>query len=149
MRAVVQRVKYARVTVAGTVKGRIDHGLLLLLGIGPADDRSTLEKLLTKIVNLRIFSDEAGKMNLNVQQVGGGVLLVSQFTLFGDARKGNRPSFTGAAPPEVARPLYEQGVEWLRAQGLVKVGAGVFGADMQVELLNDGPVTLWLDTAEW
>jgi D-tyrosyl-tRNA(Tyr) deacylase len=141
-------VKYARVTVEGTVTGQIDQGLLVLLGIGPADDRATLEKLLTKVLNLRIFSDEAGKMNLNVQQVGGGVLLVSQFTLYGDARKGNRPSFTGAAPPEVARPLYEYGLEWLRTQALAQVGAGVFGADMQVELLNNGPVTIWLDTAE-
>lgn len=147
MRALVQRVSHARVTVDGDVTGEIEQGLLVFFGAGPTDTEALTEKLLTKILNLRIFSDEAGKMNLDVRQVGGGVLLVSQFTLYADCARGNRPAFTGAAPAAEAKHLYEYALAWLRKQeGLAKVGSGIFGADMKVSLLNDGPVTIWLDS---
>src|SRR5205823_7440795 len=126
---------------ADDVVGVIGPGLLVLLGIAPADSRDDAVWLADKIVGLRIFSDEAGKMNRSVAEVGGGVLVVSQFTLYGDCRKGRRPSFIGAAPPETAVPLYEAFLDAVRALG-VPVAAGRFGADMQVELVNDGPVTL-------
>ena len=127
--------------------GAIERGLLVLLGVAPADTPAEAQWLAEKIAGLRIFNDEAGKMNLGVAEVGGGVLVVSQFTLYGDCRKGRRPSFIAAAPPEIAMPLYEAFVNALRALGL-PVATGRFGAMMQVELVNDGPVTLILDTKE-
>lgn len=144
MRAVLQRVRRARVTVGGAAAGEVAHGWLVLLGVGPADTPKDAEWLADKVANLRAFEDDAGKMNRSVQDVGGGVLVVSQFTLLGDCLKGRRPSFTGAAPPAVAEPLYEGFVAALRMLG-VPVATGVFGADMQVELVNDGPVTFVLD----
>ncbi len=146
MRAVLQRVSRAQVAVAGEVIGAIGSGLLVLLGVAPTDTATQAEGLADKVVGLRIFADAAGKMNRSVAEVGGGVLVVSQFTLFGDCRKGRRPSFLGAAGPDLAVPLYEAFVQAVRALG-VPVQTGRFGADMQVELVNDGPVTLVLDTS--
>ena len=144
MRAVVTRVSHASVTIDGQVHGQIGRGFLVLLGVGPNDTHETAVKLADKICNLRVFEDENGKMNLSVQDVGGSILLVSQFTLLGDARKGNRPSFTGAAVPEKAIPIYERVISELAKR--LPVQTGVFGADMQVELVNDGPVTILLDS---
>jgi D-tyrosyl-tRNA(Tyr) deacylase len=146
MRAVVQRVTRAQVTVAGAVVGRIDAGLLVLLGAGEGDGEDDLAYVVDKIVNLRIFADGDGKMNRSVLDVGGGVLCVSQFTLYGDARKGRRPAFTGALEPVAARALYEASLVRLAAAGVRSVAAGVFAADMEVELVNDGPVTILLDS---
>jgi D-tyrosyl-tRNA(Tyr) deacylase len=146
MRAVLQRVSRAAVVIDGETVGAIERGLLVLLGISPADTPAEAQWLAEKTAGLRIFNDEAGKMNLSIADVGGAVLVVSQFTLYGDCRKGRRPSFLGAAPPEIAVPLYEAFVNALRALGL-PVATGRFGAMMQVELVNDGPVTLILDTA--
>src|SRR5947199_7102408 len=145
MRAVLQRVTRARVVVGDEVVGAIERGLLVLLGVAPDDTPAQAQWLADKVVGLRIFNDAAGKMNLGVADVGGAVLVVSQFTLYGDAQKGRRPSFIGAAPPEVAVPLYEAFVDAVRAHGL-PTATGRFGAMMQVELVNDGPVTLILDT---
>jgi D-tyrosyl-tRNA(Tyr) deacylase len=145
MRAVVQRVSQARVVVGDEVVGGIGRGLLVLLGVAPSDGLAQANWLADKVIGLRIFADAEGKMNLSVGDVGGGVLVVSQFTLYGDCRKGRRPSFIGAAPPEMAVPLYEAFVDAVRAQG-VPTATGRFGAMMQVELVNDGPVTLILDT---
>ena len=145
MRAVVQRVSRAAVGVSGEVVGAIDTGLLVLLGVAPGDSAEQVRWLADKIINLRIFNDGEGKMNRSLLDVGGGCLVVSQFTLYGDARKGRRPSFLDAAAPAVAVPLYESFADALRSQG-VPVATGRFGADMQVELVNDGPVTLILDT---
>src|SRR5262249_17765050 len=144
MRAVIQRVRRASVSVAGEVVGAIEQGVLVLLGIAHADTSELGAWLADKIVNLRIFNDGDGKMNLSLLDVGGACLVVSQFTLYGDVRKGRRPSFIDAAPPAIAIPLYEAFLDSVRAQG-VSVAAGRFGADMQVELVNDGPVTLILD----
>ena len=144
MRAVVQRVTRAGVTVDGEVVGAIDHGLLLLLGIGEGDTEKEARWLAHKTANLRIFSDTEGKMNLSVQDVGGSVLVVSQFTLHGDIRRGFRPSFAHAAPPGVAEPLVEFFCDVLRSEG-VPVADGLFGAHMVVELVNDGPVTIILE----
>ncbi len=146
MRAVVQRVTEASVVVDGVTTGAIDAGLLVLLGVGPDDTETENAWLSSKIANLRIFEDAAGKMNRSVLEVGGGVLVVSQFTLFGDCRRGRRPSFVSAAPPEVAEPMYERFCDAMAAQGVARVERGVFGADMKVSLLNDGPVTLVIDT---
>jgi D-tyrosyl-tRNA(Tyr) deacylase len=145
MRAVVQRVSRARVLVGGEVTGAIARGLLVLLGVGREDGEADARFLADKVAALRVFEDAAGKMNLAVGDAGGGVLVVSQFTLLGDARKGNRPSFTEAAPPEVANRLYERFCALLHEKGL-PVGTGVFRATMEVELVNDGPVTLLLDS---
>lgn len=147
MRIVVQRVREARVEIAGETVGRIGQGLLLLVGIAESDTMAEVELLAKKVAQLRIFSDEAGKMNRSVQDVEGGVLSVSQFTLYGDCRKGNRPSFVNAARPETAEPLYNALNQLLRAQYGLPVETGRFGADMQVSLLNDGPVTILMDTA--
>jgi D-tyrosyl-tRNA(Tyr) deacylase len=144
MRVVLQRVSRAKVTVEGRVTGEIGRGLLLLAGFTDGDTEDALAWMADKVVGLRIFPDDEGKMNRSVQEVGGGLLVVSQFTLYGDARKGRRPSFVDAARPEVAIPLYERFVDLLRATGL-PVGTGEFGAMMDVELVNDGPVTLILD----
>lgn len=145
MRIVVQRVRQAKVTVEGRVTGQIGPGLLVLAGFAPTDATPTLEWMARKLVQMRIFSDEEGKMNRSVQDIAGEVLVVSQFTLLADARKGNRPSYTEAAPPPIAIPLYEQFVRLVAAQLGRPVATGEFGADMQVELLNDGPVTIVLD----
>jgi D-tyrosyl-tRNA(Tyr) deacylase len=144
LRALLQRVSQARVTVDGRVVGAIGRGFVILLGVTHDDGTSQAEWLANKIAGLRIFEDEAGKMNLGLEDVGGQVLVVSQFTLYGDARKGRRPSFTAAARPEQAEPLVDYFVERLRALGLV-VKMGVFGAMMEVEIHNDGPVTLMLE----
>jgi D-tyrosyl-tRNA(Tyr) deacylase len=146
MRAVVQRVSRARVSVDGAEVGAIEHGLMVLLGAGEADSETDLAYIVEKVVNLRIFGDAEGKMNRSVLDVGGGILLVSQFTLYGDARKGRRPAFVGALEPRRARDLYDKAIVELRAAGVIRVEAGVFAADMQVELVNDGPVTLLLDS---
>ena len=147
MRIVVQRVREARVEIAGETVGRIGQGLLLLVGIAEGDTMAEVELLAKKVAQLRIFSDEAGKMNRSVQDIEGGVLSVSQFTLYGDCRKGNRPSFVNAARPETAEPLYNALNQLLRTQYGLPVEIGRFGADMQVSLLNDGPVTILMDTA--
>jgi D-tyrosyl-tRNA(Tyr) deacylase len=146
MRAVVQRVTRAKVTVDDRQTGAIDRGLLVLLGAAAGDGAADLAYIVDKIVNLRIFADDAGKMNRSVLDVGGGVLVVSQFTLLGDARQGRRPAFTGALEPAQARALYEDSLVRLRAAGVTRVEAGEFAADMQVELVNDGPVTILLDS---
>ena len=145
MRAVVQRVRRARVTVEDRTLGHIERGLLVLVGVGALDAEADAEYMAQKIAGLRIFDDPEGKMNLSVTDIGGAVLAVSQFTLFGDARRGKRPSFDAAARPESARQLYEHFVEAIRAQGL-RCETGQFQADMQVELVNDGPVTILLDS---
>ena len=145
MRAVVQRVKRARVTVAGETTGEIAQGLLVLVGVGQNDSEAAADYLADKIAGLRIFDDEAGRMNRAVGEIGGAVLVVSQFTLFGDVRHGKRPSFDAAAPPEQARRLYEYFVERLRAAGL-RCETGRFQEMMLVELVNDGPVTILLDS---
>ena len=144
MRAVVQRVSRASVTVEGEVTGAIERGLLVLLGVGHDDTDERARALAAKIARLRIFGDEAGKMNLSVEDTGGSVLAVSQFTLLADTRKGNRPSFVGAAPPQEANRLYEVFCDALAALGL-PVAKGVFGAHMDVDLTNDGPVTIVLE----
>jgi D-tyrosyl-tRNA(Tyr) deacylase len=146
MRAVVQRVSRAKVTVQDRVTGEIERGLLVLLGAGAGDAAADLAYVVDKIVNLRIFADEAGKMNRSVLDVGGGVLVVSQFTLYGDARQGRRPAFTGALEPVAAKALYDQSLVAIRAAGVSRVEAGEFAADMAVELVNDGPVTILLDS---
>lgn len=145
MRAVLQRVKRAKVAVGGEITGEIAAGWLVLLGVAPADTPKEVDWLAEKIANLRAFEDAAGKMNLSVQDIGGSVLVVSQFTLYGDCLKGRRPGFTGAAPPTIAEPLYESFAAALKLLG-VPVATGRFGADMQVELVNDGPVTFVIDT---
>ena len=145
MRAVVQRVRHSSVTVEDAVVGEIDLGLMVLLGVDVDDEEKDAAYIADKIVGLRIFNDDAGKFNLSLLDVGGAVLLVSQFTLHGDCRKGRRPSFVKAARPEKAILLYERVGDLLRDKG-VTVATGVFGAHMEVELLNDGPVTLLLDS---
>jgi D-tyrosyl-tRNA(Tyr) deacylase len=147
MRMVVQRVTRAAVRVGGEIAGEIGRGLLVLLGVAAGDGEAEARWCADKVAGLRVFEDAAGKMNRAVAEVGGAVLVVSQFTLLGDARKGNRPSFTAAAPPEAANALYERTCALLRERGL-SVATGVFRAEMQVELVNDGPVTILLDSAK-
>ena len=144
MKAVVQRVKKTALSVDGELISEIPFGLTVFLGVKSGDERAGAEWLMKKIANLRVFEDENGKMNLSVKDVGGEVLLVSQFTLYGDASHGNRPSFTLAERPERAEELYEYAVEQLRGHGVI-VKKGVFGADMQIEQHNDGPVTILLE----
>ena len=144
MRALIQRVSHASVTVDGRVTGRIGRGFVVLLGITHGDGRAEADWLAGKIVGLRVFDDEAGKMNLSLADVGGALLVVSQFTLYGDARKGRRPSFTDAAVPDVAEPLVDYFVETLRDAGFT-VATGVFGAHMDVEIHNNGPVTMMIE----
>jgi len=146
MRALLQRVSSASVTIEGTVKSSIGPGLLILLGIEHEDTADDIEWLCKKIAALRIFSDPAGLMNLSVQDIGGECLVVSQFTLHASTKKGNRPSFIRAARPYTAIPLYQQFVQKLAAESGRPVQTGAFGADMQVALLNDGPVTIWMDS---
>jgi len=147
MRAVVQRVARAQVTVDGIVTGKINFGLLVLLGVARGDSQADADYLADKIAGLRIFEDAEGKMNLSVAEIDGSVLVVSQFTLYGDVRRGKRPSFDAAAPPEQARKLYEYLVEQIRAAGL-PCETGRFQEMMEVELVNDGPVTILLDSAK-
>ena len=144
MRAVVTRVAGASVTIVGNVNGRIGRGFLVLLGVGPNDTEETADRLAEKICNLRVFEDENGKMNLNLEQTGGALLVVSQFTLYADTSS-RRPGFTGAARPDLAVPLYERFKEQCRRRGF-QVEHGTFGADMQVASVNDGPVTILFDT---
>lgn len=143
MRAVCQRVSRASVTVDGEVVGEIGQGWLVLLGVGPHDDEATAARMADKIVGLRVFEDEAGKMNRSLLDTGGALLVVSQFTLYADTSRGRRPGFTGAAPPAIAEPLVERFAALVRERG-VTVATGRFGAHMAVELLNDGPVTIVL-----
>jgi D-tyrosyl-tRNA(Tyr) deacylase len=145
VRAVVQRASRAKVTVNGEITGEIGRGLLVLLGVGAADTRADADYLAEKTIGLRIFEDSGGKMNLSVAEAGGAVLVVSQFTLYGDVRRGKRPSFDAAAPPQPARELYEYFVEKIRAAGL-RCETGCFQEMMQVELVNEGPVTILLDS---
>ena len=147
MRAVIQRVSSAQVTVDGQVVGQIERGFLVLVGITHGDGEAEARTLARKIVGLRVFEDDGGKMNLSLADIGGAVLAVSQFTLYGDVRKGRRPSFIDAARPEQAEPLYQRFCQLLAAEG-VAVEQGVFQAHMQIALVNDGPVTIWMDTRE-
>ena len=149
MRILLQRVTEGSVTVGHETIGRINRGYVLLAGIGDGDDRSTVDRMAEKVVRLRLFNNEAGKVDRSLLDVAGAALVISQFTLFGDTRKGRRPSFVAAARPEVASPLCERFAERLRSLGVSHVATGRFGADMQVRIHNDGPVTLWLDSAEW
>ncbi|MGZ3609838.1 MAG: D-aminoacyl-tRNA deacylase [Ktedonobacteraceae bacterium] len=147
MRALIQRVSRASVTVDEQVVGEIGRGLLVLLGVGQGDDEAQVKAVVDKIVNLRIFEDDEGKMNRSILEVGGQVLVVSQFTLYADVRRGRRPSFTNAAPPSLAEPLVERFKAAIAAYGLA-VADDIFGAYMEVELLNNGPVTIWMDSEE-
>lgn len=146
MRVVLQRVSQASVTIEQELKATIEEGLVLLLGIEATDDKTDIEWLCKKIVNLRIFSDEEGKMNDSIKDVEGEIIVVSQFTLHASVKKGTRPSFTKAAAPTIAIPLYEQFIQVLESMLPQKIQTGVFGADMQVQLINDGPVTIILDS---
>ncbi|OPJ56774.1 D-aminoacyl-tRNA deacylase [Alkalithermobacter paradoxus] len=147
MRAVVQRVLSSKVTVNGDVVGEIGKGLMILLGVTHSDTASDIKYLVEKILNLRVFEDNEGKMNLSLMDIKGELLVVSQFTLYGDCRKGRRPSFTEAAKPEYANKLYEEFIDECIKLG-VKVEKGKFGADMKVDILNDGPVTMLLDSSK-
>ena len=144
MKLVIQRVKHASVTVDGNVTGKIGKGFLVLIGIANSDTKEIADQYLKKLLNLRIFADENGKTNLSLKDVNGELLLVSQFTLYADCRKGNRPSFINAGAPDMAEALYEYMIEACRKE-IPVVETGIFGADMQVELLNDGPFTIVLD----
>lgn len=146
MRVIVQRAKEAKVTVDGKVTGTIEHGLMLLVGITHEDSIKDLEYCAKKVANLRIFEDEQGKMNLSIKEVGGAILSISQFTLYGETKKGNRPSFIEAARPEVAEPLYHQFNQILRETYGIQVETGVFGAMMDVSFTNNGPVTLIVES---
>lgn len=146
MRVVVQRVARARVTVDGDTVGAIGLGLVLLIGVAKGDTHAAMEYVMDKCVNLRIFEDDAGKMNRSILDIGGEILAISQFTLYGDTRKGRRPGFDQAAPPETAEPMYERAVQRLSSHG-IRVATGQFGAHMHVDLVNDGPVTLIVERA--
>jgi len=148
MRAVVQRVKRASVSIGGSVHSSIETGLMVLLGIEDADSQEDIQWLSNKLINLRIFNDAAGVMNCALAETSGDILLVSQFTLFASTKKGNRPSYIRASKPDIAIPLYESMIGQLERDLGKKIFAGVFGADMQVEILNDGPVTILIDTKE-
>lgn len=147
MKTVIQRVKRASVEIDGRIHGSIKRGYMILVGISDTDDAAIVEKMAQKIAKLRIFEDENGKMNLNLEQINGKILSISQFTLYADCRKGNRPSFDGAGKPEHAEQMYLYFNACMRNEGYI-VEEGIFGADMQVELLNDGPVTMILDSDE-
>jgi len=148
MRIVIQRVREASVKINGEIVGEIQQGLLVLLGIEHVDSQLDADYLIQKLIHLRIFSDDDGKMNLSVSDISGGLLIVSQFTLFADTKKGNRPSFIRSAPPEKAIPLYDYFLSQLNKSFSAKIENGVFGANMQVELINDGPVTIILDSKD-
>ncbi len=147
MRLLLQRVSRAEVSVDGLSVGRIGPGLVALVGVAPDDTDDLARRMADRSIELRIFRNDAGLTDRSLLDVGGEVLAISQFTLFGDVRRGRRPSFIGAAPPEQARSLYERFADQLESRGVV-VGRGVFGAEMEVELVNDGPMTIWLDSAE-
>ena len=147
MKIVLQRVSRASVTVDGKITGSIDNGYVILLGVGEGDDKSKVEKMVDKIEKLRIFADENGKTNLSIGDAGGGILVISQFTLYADCRKGNRPSFVNAANPELAEELYNYFIQYAKGK-FDKIGHGVFGASMKVELVNDGPFTVILEEGE-
>lgn len=149
MKAVIQRVSRAKVTVDGKITGQIGKGFLVLLGVMEGDTRSQMELLAKKVAGIRIFTDENDKMNLSLDRVDGEVLVVSQFTLCADVSHGRRPSFIQSAKPEIANELYEQFCDELLSLGIKNVQKGIFGADMQVELVNDGPVTILMNTDEW
>ena len=149
MRAIIQRVLQASVTVDDKICGSINNGLLVLLGIEDADTDDDIKKLSSKIVNLRIFNDSQGLMNLSIKDVNGDILLVSQFTLFADSKKGNRPSYIRASKPPVAIPMYEKMITALSDDLGKNIKTGIFGADMKVALVNDGPVTIFIDTRQW
>lgn len=146
MRTLIQRTTEASVTISGEIKGAIGKGLVVLLGIGHEDTREDVDWLVKKITGLRIFSDTAGKMNLSSAEISGEFLVISQFTLHASTKKGNRPSYLDAAAPDIAIPLYTYFIEQLKSVSGAKVASGEFGADMKVALINDGPVTLWIDT---
>ena len=146
MRAVIQRVTKASVTIEGKVNGQIANGLLVLMGIEDADTDDDIDWLSSKIVNLRIFNDDKGVMNISVKDIAGDILLISQFTLHASTKKGNRPSYVKASKPEIAIPIYEKMITQLSIDLDKKIQTGIFGADMKVELLNDGPVTIVIDT---
>jgi len=146
MRAVIQRVSKARVTIEEKINGQIENGLLVLMGIEDADTDEDIEWLSARIVNLRIFNDEKGVMNISVKDISGNILLISQFTLHASTKKGNRPSYIRASKPDIAIPLYEKMIKQLSIDLGKEIQTGVFGADMKVELLNDGPVTIVIDT---
>ena len=149
MKAVVQRVKHASVSIDGTVRGEIDGGLMVLFGAGEGDTLEMIPRFAQKVAGLRIFSDEAGKMNLSAADLGLGALIVPNFTLYANTKKGYRPSFVAAAEPEFAKRAFEQFVQEMRRYPFTRFGTGEFGAEMLVDLQNDGPVTIILDTAEW
>ena len=149
MRAVIQRVAHAKVVVDGSVRGEIGQGFLVLLGVGEGDTEKEAKTMAEKVANLRIFTDENDKMNLSLLTVDGSALVISNFTLYGDTSHGRRPSFFGAAAPDSANALYEKFCELLKEQGVKQVEKGVFGAHMEVSLLNNGPVTMILDTKDW
>ncbi len=146
MRAVIQRVSKAKVEINGVVVGSVNQGLLVLIGIEDADNQDDIEWISSKIVQLRIFGDENGLMNKSIEDILGNILLISQFTLFGQTKKGNRPSFIKAARPEIAIPIYEKLIEMLNLKLGKVIETGIFGADMMVSLTNDGPVTIYMDT---
>lgn len=148
MRVVVQRSLHASVTIDHSLVASIEKGMVILLGIGKEDNDEDIQYLIKKIIGLRIFSDENGKMNLNVQDSGGDVIIVSQFTLFADTKKGNRPSFMDSAPPDIAIPLYQSFIATFKENFNGKVETGEFGADMKVALINDGPVTIIIDSKQ-
>ncbi len=148
MRVVVQRCSRAQVRIDGAVVGSIGQGFMLLVGITEGDTKAQAELLAKKVAQMRVFEDEQGKMNLGMQEVGGAILSISQFTLYADCKKGNRPSFIKAARPETAEPLYDYFNDLLRTQYGLQVETGRFGADMKVDFINDGPVTILLDTTE-
>lgn len=148
MRAIIQRVSEASVTVDNKITGSIRHGLLILLGIEDADTNEDIAKLSSKIVNLRIFNDTLGVMNLSIKEVNGEILLISQFTLFADTKKGNRPSYIRAGKPPIAIPMYEKMITALSSDLGKQIQTGRFGADMKVALVNDGPVTIFIDTRQ-
>lgn len=147
MKLVVQRVRHASCTIDGELYSKIGNGYMVLVGLGEQDDEKIVSKMAAKLIKLRVFEDENGKMNLALKDVGGSILSISQFTLYADASKGNRPSFTGALKPEFSKPLYLFFNQELRKEGVV-VEEGIFGADMKIDLLNDGPITIILDSKE-
>lgn len=148
MRLVIQRAKNASVTIENRVHGEINQGLVVLVGIEHEDSKADADWLIGKIINLRIFSDDEGKMNRSIQDIQGQFLIISQFTLHASTKKGNRPSYIQAARPETAIPLYEYFTEQLKYESKLPVQTGIFGADMQVQLINDGPVTIWMDSKQ-